>query len=104
MATPAASTAARQEAASSHPATTPPRAFATAESQTREQLRAAPLRTLPRPSRLTAGLNSLRGVGPRLAEAAAGADVTTLGDLLLRLPHSYRDRSDVSEAAELRIG
>src|SRR5215211_4342340 len=82
----------------------PPRAFPSAERQTRERLRAAPLRSLPRPGRLAAGLGTLRGVGPRLAQAAATADLETLGDLLLHLPHSYRDRTEVSEVAGLKIG
>src|SRR5688500_11564778 len=82
----------------------PPRAFASAERQDREALAAVALRSLPRPSRLAAKLTSLRGVGPKLADAAADADVQTLGDLLLRLPHSYRDRADVAEAADLKIG
>ena len=42
--------------------------------------------------------------GPKLAASAADAEIATLGDLLLRLPHSYRDRADVAEAAELKIG
>jgi ATP-dependent DNA helicase RecG len=82
----------------------PPRGFATGERQTRAELGAAPLRLLPRPSRLAAGLRTLRGVGPRLAEAAEAADLETLGDLLLHLPHSYRDRTAVTEVAELKIG
>ena len=82
----------------------PPRAFATGERQDREALGAVSLRSLPRPGRLSAGLTTLRGVGPKLAASAAGAEIATLGDLLLRLPHSYRDRSEVSQAAELKIG
>jgi len=82
----------------------PPRAFASAKPQTREQLRAAPLRGLPRPSRLSAGIETLRGVGPKLAQAAGEAEIETLGDVLLRVPHSYRDRSQISEVVELRIG
>ena len=82
----------------------PPRAFADGEQQTRERLRAVPLRTLARPSRLATPIRSLRGVGPRLAQAAAAADLETLGDVLLHLPHSYRDRTEISEVAELKIG
>ena len=83
----------------------PPRAFATGDAQDRETLHAAKLRSLPRPSRLAAAkLTTLRGVGPKLAASAADAEIATLGDLLLRLPHSYRDRADVAEAAELKIG
>src|SRR5687768_6550446 len=85
------------------PADEPPRAFATGGAQEREALRAVALRSLPKPSRLAAKLTTLRGVGPKLAAAAADAEIATLGDLLLRLPHSYRDRSDVAQAAELKI-
>ena len=82
----------------------PPRAFATAEPQESESLAAAELRSLPRPSRLDAKLQTLRGVGPKLAATAAEAEIETLGDLLWRLPHSYRDRSEIATAAELKIG
>jgi ATP-dependent DNA helicase RecG len=82
----------------------PPRAFASGDAQDREALHAAKLRSLPRPSRLAAKLTMLRGVGPKLAASAADAEIATLGDVLLRLPHSYRDRADVAEAAELKIG
>src|SRR5918994_2119863 len=58
----------------------PPREFATGEEQDRERLRAAPLRTRPRPSRLGAGIATLRGAGPRLAEAASELGVDFLGD------------------------
>jgi ATP-dependent DNA helicase RecG len=46
----------------------------------------------PRPSALEISIEALRGVGPRLAEAAAEAGIETVGDLLYRLPHSHRDR------------
>jgi ATP-dependent DNA helicase RecG len=67
-------------------------------------LAAAPLRSLPRPSRLEAPITSLRGAGPRLAEAAAVLGLDAVGDLLLHLPHGYRDRTERREIAELRIG
>ncbi|HZA88621.1 MAG TPA: ATP-dependent DNA helicase RecG [Solirubrobacterales bacterium] len=82
----------------------PPRAFATGEEQDRERLRAAPLRTRPRPSRLGAGIATLRGAGPRLAEAASELGVDFLGDLLWHVPHGYRDRTTLSEIADLRLG
>src|ERR687892_2651286 len=82
----------------------PPREFATGEEQDRERLRAAPLRTRPRPSRLGAGIATLRGAGPRLAEAASELGVDSLGDLLWHVPHGYRDRTTLSEIAELRLG
>jgi len=40
----------------------------------------------------------LGGVGPKLAEAAADAGIATVGDLLLRFPHSHRDRTIVPVA------
>lgn len=44
---------------------------------------------------LDISLEALEGVGPKLAEAAAEAGIGTLGDLLLRFPHSHRDRTIV---------
>lgn len=82
----------------------PPRAFATGEPQERERLRRAKLRSLPRPSRLEAGIRTLRGAGPRLAEAASEMGIDTMGDLLWHVPHTYRDRTSLSEVAELKLG
>ncbi|MGH2982010.1 MAG: ATP-dependent DNA helicase RecG [Solirubrobacterales bacterium] len=81
----------------------PPRAFGNGAAQSFEALLAAPVRR-PRPSLLGAQLQALAGIGPKLAAAAADAGIETLGDLLLRVPHSYRDRAEPSELAELRIG
>ncbi len=83
---------------------TPPRSLGAGGAQERARLLAAPLRGLPRPSRLQAPLRSLSGVGPRLAEAAAELGIETLGDLLLHVPHGYRDRADVRLLGELRTG
>jgi ATP-dependent DNA helicase RecG len=52
---------------------------------------------------LDVSLNVLNGVGPRLAEAAAEAGIATLGDLLLRFPHSHRDRT-IAPVATLEPG
>jgi ATP-dependent DNA helicase RecG len=82
----------------------PPRAFGSGSSQERELLTSAPLRSLPRPSRLAVGIRTLKGVGPRLAEVAAQMDLRSLGDLLLHVPHSYRDRTELREISDLRIG
>jgi ATP-dependent DNA helicase RecG len=81
-----------------------PPAFATGEAQELEELRAVPLRSRPRPSRLGAPLRSLKGVGPRLAAAAEGLGLHSLGDLLLHVPHTYRDRTELTEVGELRMG
>jgi ATP-dependent DNA helicase RecG len=71
------------------------RSFAGDSDLTPAELRAAPIHP-PRPGALEAPLTSLSGVGPKLAEAAAaGLGVATVGDLLLRLPHSHRDRTVV---------
>ncbi len=66
------------------------------------ELRGAPIHA-PRPSALRAPLSSLAGVGPKLAAAAAAAGIGSLGELLLRLPHSHRDRTVVA-VAELESG
>ncbi len=81
-----------------------PRALGSGDTLVREQLRAAPLRTRPRPSRLAAPLNALKGAGPKLAAAAAEIGIETLGDLLLHVPHGHREHAEVREASELRIG
>jgi ATP-dependent DNA helicase RecG len=49
-------------------------------------------------------LTSLRGAGPRLAAAAAELGIETLGQMLLHVPHSYRDRSEPRPLSELAIG
>ena len=73
------------------------RRFASETEQTAAELRDAPVHW-PRPAVLDAGLTALSGVGPKLAEAAAEAGIATLGDLLLRFPHSHRDRTVVRVA------
>ncbi|HWO15472.1 MAG TPA: ATP-dependent DNA helicase RecG [Solirubrobacterales bacterium] len=78
------------------------RSFAGVSEPTREQLRDAPVHW-PRPSVLDASLKALEGVGPKLAEAASEAGIHTIGDLLLRVPHSHRDRT-VVPLAELEPG
>jgi ATP-dependent DNA helicase RecG len=81
----------------------PPPRIGDGEAPDREELLAAPLRW-PRPARLTTPLRALPGVGPKLAAVAAHAGIETLGDLLLRVPHSYRDRAELRPLSELRIG
>ncbi len=81
-----------------------PRALGSGAAQGRAALSAAPLRACPRPSRLAAPVTTLRGVGPRLADAAAELGIETLADLLWHLPHGYRDRTKVSEIGGLRLG
>jgi len=70
----------------------------------RSALLAAPLRTAPRPARLLVPLDSLRGVGDKLAAAAARIGLRTLGDLIEHVPHDYANRATVSEIAALKLG
>ncbi len=81
-----------------------PCAFASTDEQDRELLRSAALRSVPRPSVLAAGVASLRGAGPKLAAAAGELGIQSLGDVLLHVPHSYRERSAPRKLAEVRIG
>src|SRR5918995_615838 len=82
----------------------PPRAFASGAEQDPERLRAAPLRARRHPSALAARIETLRGAGPRLAEAASELGVDSLGDLLWHVPHGYRDRTTMTEIGELKLG
>ena len=68
------------------------RSFAGASRVDRARLRQAPVHW-PRPSVLDVSLRALEGVGPRLAEAAAEGGISSVGDLLMRFPHSHRDRT-----------
>jgi ATP-dependent DNA helicase RecG len=68
------------------------RSFAGAKELSPADLLGAPVRW-PRPSVLDVPVQALDGVGPRLAEAAAEAGIHTVGDVLLRFPHSHRDRT-----------
>src|SRR3954471_12473009 len=81
-----------------------PRAFATGETLEPSDLREAPLKAMPRPSILDAPITKLKGAGPKLADAAAAMGISSLGDLLRHLPHSYRDRANPVGLGELRLG
>jgi ATP-dependent DNA helicase RecG len=87
----------------------PVRTFAGISTFTEAQLRNAPVRW-PRPSTLELPLATLAGVGPRLAEAAAGVGLHTVGDLLLRFPRGHRNRTlkridetEIDEQATIRV-
>ncbi len=80
-----------------------PRAIGGGKPLDRETLLAAPVRS-PRPGILDAPLTKLRGAGPKLSEAAAEIGVSSLGDLLRHLPHSYRDRASPIGLADLKLG
>jgi ATP-dependent DNA helicase RecG len=74
------------------------RGFAGSSELSQAQLRDAPLRW-PRVSALDISLQTLEGVGPKLAEVAADAGIVTVGDLLTRFPHRHRDRQIVPVAS-----
>jgi ATP-dependent DNA helicase RecG len=74
------------------------RGFAGSSELTPAQLRDASLHW-PRVSALDVSLQALEGVGPKLAEAADEAGLTTVGDLLSRFPHRHRDRQIVPVAS-----
>jgi ATP-dependent DNA helicase RecG len=80
-------------------------AFGGGRELSRAELLDAPLHW-PRPSVLDASIQALEGVGPKLAEAAAEAGLSTVGDVLLRFPHSHRDRTilPLGELAEGQVG
>ena len=80
-----------------------PRAIGSGKPLDREALLAAPVRS-PRPGILDAPLTKLRGAGPKLSEAAAEIGISSLGDLLRHLPHSYRDRASPVGLGELKLG
>ena len=67
------------------------RSFAGIRELSRADLRDAPVHW-PRPSVLDVSIQALDGVGPKLAAAASEAGLQTVGDVLLRFPHSHRDR------------
>ncbi len=69
----------------------PPRGFAGAGPWSRPELLAAAVHW-PRPGALDVSIQALAGVGPKLAEAAAAAGIVSVWDLLLRLPHTHKDR------------
>ncbi|HEY5052871.1 MAG TPA: hypothetical protein VII45_05620, partial [Solirubrobacterales bacterium] len=78
------------------------RAFGGATELTKAQLREAPVHW-PRPSALDRPLSNLDGVGPKLSEVAAEAGLRTVGDLLLHVPHSHRNR-EIRPLAEIEEG
>ena len=79
------------------------RAIGTGDPLSGAELRAAPLRCLPRPSRLGASVRALKGVGDKVQESLEALGVETLGDLLWHIPHGYRDPAAIQEIADLRI-
>jgi ATP-dependent DNA helicase RecG len=80
----------------------PLHAFAGSRELSRAELRDAPVHW-PRPSVLDVSIQALEGVGPKLAEAAAEAGIHTVADVLLRFPHSHRDRT-IRQLADVEDG
>ncbi|HEU4461387.1 MAG TPA: ATP-dependent DNA helicase RecG [Solirubrobacterales bacterium] len=78
------------------------RSFAGQGQLDRGELLAAPVHW-PRPSVLEVGLSALKGVGPKTAEAAAGAGIRTVGDLLFHIPRRHRDLR-IRELGEVQPG
>jgi ATP-dependent DNA helicase RecG len=81
-----------------------PRTIGTGKAQDRDALREVRRRGGPHPSRLDAPVTTLKGAGPKLAEAAAAIGIETVGDLLWHVPHGHRDHGDVTAVAELAFG
>jgi ATP-dependent DNA helicase RecG len=81
-----------------------PRAVGTGEVLRPDELLGAPLKSLPRPSILDAPITKLKGAGPKLAAAASEMGISSLGDLLRHVPHSYRDRANPVRLGDLRLG
>ncbi len=77
-----------------------PTRFASAETTAAEELREAPLRSGPRPSRLAEPVTLPGSAG----KALLALGIETVGDLLEHLPHAHRDRRDVRRVADLAVG
>jgi ATP-dependent DNA helicase RecG len=77
-----------------------PTRFASTDELSADELAAAELRSIPRPSRLAEPVR-LKGA-PGKALEALGID--TSADLIEHLPHSHRDRRDVRLVADLMVG
>ncbi|HVS28791.1 MAG TPA: ATP-dependent DNA helicase RecG [Solirubrobacteraceae bacterium] len=78
-----------------------PRAFASANPLDHSELEAAPLRSVPRPSRLA---KPLEITPSKAAKAAEALGLHTVSDLLEHLPRDQRDRRSASTIAALVPG
>ncbi len=81
----------------------PPPAFGGGPAD-REGLLAATHGVRPPRSRIARPLTDLRGVGEKIAAAAARIGLVTYGDLIEHYPHDWVDRSVVTPIAELVAG
>jgi ATP-dependent DNA helicase RecG len=77
-----------------------PTRFAATDELTPDDLRAAELRSLPRPSRLGETVTLPGAAG----KALTGLGIETVGDLIEHLPHAHRDRRELRLAGELGVG
>ena len=86
----------RDEGTETDPA--PPTAFATDSAQDRTSCaRRTSARRRGRAS-WPRSVQSLKGAGPKLSAAAADMGLGSVGDVLLHVPHSYRDRARAAKA------
>jgi len=77
-----------------------PFSFGSSEGLAEEDLRAAPVRSIPRPSLLAEPL----AVGKQQARGLAALGIATHGDLIEHLPHTHRDRREVRGIAAIGVG
>jgi ATP-dependent DNA helicase RecG len=77
-----------------------PTRFAGTDELGPRELRAAGLRSIPRPGRLAEAVTLPGGAG----KALRSLGIATAGDLIEHLPHSHRDRREVRLAGELGVG
>ena len=77
-----------------------PTRFAAGDELTPEELREAPLRSLPRPSALAEPVTLPGGAG----KALVALGIANVGDVLEHLPHAHRDRRDVRQVSDLALG
>jgi ATP-dependent DNA helicase RecG len=74
--------------------------FASGEALTAELARAAPIRSYPRPEALAEPVELAGAAG----KALRSLGIDTYADLVEHLPHSHRDRREVSSVADLVVG
>jgi len=77
-----------------------PFSFGSSEEMGEEALRAAAIRSYPRPSLLAEPL----AAGKQAAKGLAALGIETHGDLIEHLPHTHRDRREVRGVAAIGVG
>jgi len=63
-----------------------------------------PLRTEALTDRLSTPIQSVKGVGPKLAQLLERKGIRTVEDALYFLPSSYEDRRNLKKLSELQAG